>query len=109
VAKFKCSGTTVTNQEQIKSGESATTVFRVSSRFLCQDIQIKIYESIILSVVLYGFETWSLTLTDEHGLRVFENRALKSVFGPKREEVAGGWRTLHNEELRNFYTSPNIM
>jgi hypothetical protein len=58
---------------------------------------------------LYGCETWSLILREEHGLRVSENRALRRIFGPKREEVAGDWRRLHNEELHNLYTSPNII
>jgi hypothetical protein len=52
-----------------------------------------------LPVVLYGCETWSLTLREEHRLRVFENRVLRRIFGPKRDEVTGGWRKLHNEEL----------
>ena len=60
---------------------------------------IKIYRTIILPVVLYGCETWSLTLRDEHRLRVFENRVLRRVFGPKRDEVTGEWRKLHNEGL----------
>jgi hypothetical protein len=53
--------------------------------------------------------TWSLTLREEHGLRVFKNRVLRRIFGPKREEVAGGWRRLHNEELHNLYASPDII
>jgi hypothetical protein len=57
----------------------------------------------ILAVVLYGCETWSLTLREEHRLRVFENRVLKRIFGPKRDEVTGEWRKLHNEELRDLY------
>jgi hypothetical protein len=57
----------------------------------------------------YLKETWSLTLREGHILRVFENRVLRRIFGPKREEVAGGWRRLHNEELHNFYASPNII
>jgi hypothetical protein len=52
-------------------------------------------------VVLYGCETWSLTLREKHRLRVFENRVLRGIFGPKRDEVIGGWRKLHNEELHN--------
>jgi hypothetical protein len=60
-------------------------------------------------VVLYGCETWSLTLREEHRLRVFENRVLRRIFGPKRDEVAGGWRKLHNEELHNVYSSPSII
>jgi hypothetical protein len=59
-------------------------------------------------MVLYGCETWSLTLREEHGLRVFENRVLR-IFGPKRDKVTGEWRTLHNEELRDFYSSPSII
>jgi hypothetical protein len=70
---------------------------------------IKIYRIIILSVVLYGCETWSLTLREEHRLRVFENRVLKRLFGPKRDEVTGEWRKLHNEELRDLYFLPNIV
>jgi hypothetical protein len=60
-------------------------------------------------VVLYGCETWSLTLREEHKLRVFENRVLWRIFGPKRDEVTGEWRKLHNEELRDVYSSPCIM
>jgi hypothetical protein len=57
---------------------------------------------------LFGYETWSLTLREEHGLTVYENRVLRT-FGPEEEEVAGGWRRLHNEELRNLYTSPSVV
>jgi hypothetical protein len=57
---------------------------------------------------LYGCETWSLRLREEHGLRVFENRVLRRIFGPKRDEVTGEWRKLHNEELHNLYSSPDI-
>jgi hypothetical protein len=60
-------------------------------------------------VILYGCETWSLTLRKEHRLRVFENKLLRRVFGPKRDEVTGGWRKLHNEELRDLYCSPSII
>jgi hypothetical protein len=63
----------------------------------------------ILPVVLYGCETWSLTLREEHRLRVFENRMLRRIFGPKRDEVTGGWRKLHNEELHILYSSPSII
>jgi hypothetical protein len=59
----------------------------------------KIYKTIILPVVLYRCETLSLTIREEHRLRVFENRVLRRIFGPKRDEVSGGWRKLHNEEL----------
>jgi hypothetical protein len=60
-----------------------------------------------LRVVLYGCETWSLTLREEHWLKVFENRVLSRIFGPKRDEVWGGLRKLHNEELHKLYSSPN--
>jgi hypothetical protein len=67
------------------------------------------YKAVILPVVLYGYETWSLTLRGEHRLKVFENRVLRRIFGPKRDEVTGGWRKLHNEELHNLYSSPRII
>jgi hypothetical protein len=60
-------------------------------------------------VVLSGYETWSLTLKEQHRLKVFENRVLRRIFGPKRDEVTGGWRKLHKEELHNLYFSPNII
>jgi hypothetical protein len=62
----------------------------------------------MLPVVLYGCETFCLTLREEHGLRVFENMVLRRIFGPKRDEVKGGWRKLHNEELHGLYSSPSI-
>jgi hypothetical protein len=70
---------------------------------------MRIYKTVILPVVLYGCETWSLTIRDEHRLRVFENSVLKKIFGPKRDEVIGGWGKLHNEELHNLYCSPDII
>jgi hypothetical protein len=60
-------------------------------------------------VVLYGCETWSLILRKEYTLRVFENRVVRRIFGPKRDEVTGGWRKLHNEELHNLYSSTSII
>jgi hypothetical protein len=60
-------------------------------------------------VVLYGCETWSLTLREEHRLRVFENSVLRWIFGPKRDEVTGEWRKLHNEELRDLYSLPSVI
>jgi hypothetical protein len=68
-----------------------------------------IYKTIIMPVVLYGCETWSLTIREEHRLRVFENRVLRRIFGPKRDEVTGEWRKLHNEELHNLYSSSVII
>jgi hypothetical protein len=79
----------------------------LSSRLLSRNIKVKIYKTIILTVVLYGCENWSLTLREEHRLRVFENRALRRIFGPKRDEVTGEWRKLHSRELHNLYSSPN--
>jgi hypothetical protein len=76
---------------------------------LSKTLKIKIYRTIILPVVLYGCETWSLTLREERRLQVFENRVLGRVFGPKRDKVTGEWRKLHNEELRDFYSLPNIV
>ena len=74
-------------------------------KFKDQDI----YRTIILPVVLYGCETWSLTLREERKLRVFENMVLRRIFGPRRDEVRGEWKRLHNEELNDLYSSPNIV
>jgi hypothetical protein len=81
----------------------------LSSRLLSRNVKVKIYKTIILPVVLYGYETWSLTLRLEHRLKVFENRVLRRIFGPKRDEVTGEWRKLHNEELHSLYSSPDIV
>jgi hypothetical protein len=72
-------------------------------------VKVRIYKTIILPVVLYGCETWSLTVRDEHKLRVFKNRVLRRIFGSKRDRVTGGWRKLHNEELHDLYSSPGII
>jgi hypothetical protein len=76
---------------------------------LSRNIKIKIYRNTILPVVLYGCETWWLTVGEERRLRVFENRVLRGIFGLKRGEVKGEWRKLHNEELNDLYCSPNIV
>jgi hypothetical protein len=76
---------------------------------ISKNLKIKIYRTIILPFVLYGCETWSPTLREEHRLRVFENRVLRRVFGPKRDEVTGEWRKLHNEELSDRSSLPNIV
>jgi hypothetical protein len=81
----------------------------LSSHLLSKNLKIRIYKTIILPVVLYGRETWSLILREEHKLRVFENRVLRKIFGPKRDEVTAEWRKLHNEELRDLYPSPSII
>jgi hypothetical protein len=86
----------------------------IQSKIFClpvsyqKNLKIKIYKTVILPVVLYGCETWSLNVGEEHRLRVFENRVLRKIFGPKREED-GLWRKLHNDELYRLYSSPNIV
>jgi len=72
-------------------------------------LKIKIYRTIIIPVVLYGCETWSFIFREERRLRVFENRVLRRIFGPKRDKETGEWRKLHNEELNDLYSSPNII
>jgi hypothetical protein len=119
VTKFKCLRTTATNQnwtnEEIKSRlNSGNACYHsvqniLSSCLLSKNFNIKIHKTIILSAVLYGCETWSLILREEQRLGVFENRVLRRIFGPRREEVAGGWRRLHNEELHKLYALPGII
>jgi len=112
VEVFKYLGTTLTNknsiQEEIKSRLKLGNAcyFSVQNLLSCsllpQKLKIKIYRTIILPVVLYGCETWSLALREKRRLRVFENRVLRRVFGPKRDEVTGEWRKLHNDELSDL-------
>jgi len=119
VEEFKYLGTTLTNQnsiaEEIKSRlRSGNARYHsvqnlLSSRLLSKNLNINIYRTIILPVVLYGCETLSLTLQEERRLRVFENRALRKIFGPRSDEVTGEWRRLHNEGLNDLYSSPNIV
>jgi hypothetical protein len=80
----------------------------LSSRLISKNLKIKIYKTVILPVVLHVCKTWSVTLGEEHRLRVFENRVLRKIFGPKREED-GSWRKVHNDVLHDMYSSPNIV
>ena len=82
---------------------------RLSPCLLSKNIKINIYRIIISPGVLHGCETWSLTLRDEHRLRVYENTVLRRIFGPKRDEVTEEWREPHNEELNDLYSTPNIV
>ena len=119
VEEFKYLGKPLRNQNSIqeeiksrsKSGNAGYHSVQnlLSSSLLSKKLKIKIYRIIILPVVLYGCETWSLILREECRLRVFENSVLRRIFGPKRDEVTGEWRKLHNEELNNLYSSPNIV
>jgi hypothetical protein len=119
VSEFKYLGTTVTNQNLIQEKlkrrlNSGNVCYHsvqnlLSSRPLSKNLKIRIYKTIILSLVLHRRETWSLTLREKHRLRVFENRVLRRIFGPKRGEVTGEWRKLHNEELRDLYSSSSII
>jgi hypothetical protein len=118
VAKFKYLGTRVTDQnwmqEEIKSRLNSgnacchSVQSLLSSCLLCRDLKVKIYKTVILPVVLYGYENCSLTLKEEHRLKVFENRVLRRIFGPKTDEVRGEWRKLHNAELYNL-SPPDII
>jgi len=106
VEEFKYLGTALINQNSIqeeiksrlKSGNACYHSVQnlLPSSLLCRNLKIKMSRTIILPLVLYGFETWSLTLREEHRLWGFENRVLRRIFGPKRDKVAREWRKLHN-------------
>jgi len=115
VEEFKYLGATLTNQnfiaEEIEvrkcllSFGAESFVFQVA----IENLKIKIYRTIILPIVFYGCETWSLTLREERKLRVFENMVLRRIFEPRSDEVTGEWRRLHDEKPNDFYSSPNIV
>ncbi|KAJ4445794.1 hypothetical protein ANN_12479 [Periplaneta americana] len=119
VEKFKYLGATVTNiidtREEIKhkinmGNACYYSVQKLSSSsLLSKNMKVRIYKTVILPVFLYGCETWTLTLREEHRLRVFENKVLRKIFGAKRDEIKGEWRKLHNAELHALYSSPNII
>jgi hypothetical protein len=102
-------------QEEIKSklnsGNACYHSFQSlsSSRLPSRNIKVKIYKTIYLPAVLYGCETWSLALREEHTLNVFENRVIRRIFEPKTDEVTGELKKLHNEDLHILYSSPNII
>ncbi|KAJ4446816.1 hypothetical protein ANN_13514, partial [Periplaneta americana] len=119
VEKFKYLGATVTNindtREEIKrrinTGNACyySVEKLLSSSLLSKNLKVRIYKTVILPVVLYGCETWTLTLREEQRLRVFENKVLRKIFGVKRDEVTGEWRKLHNTELHALYSSLDII
>jgi cell division protein FtsL len=117
MGQTKYFGTTLMNhnsveeeiKDRLKSGNACYHSVQnlLSSSMLSKYIKIKIHRIIILLVILYVYETWSLTLWEEHRLRVFENRVLR--LWPKRDDITGDWRKLHNEELTDHYSSPNMI
>jgi hypothetical protein len=119
VKPLKFLGTTVKNRnaihEEIKSRLNSGNAYYHSvqnllfSKLLSINTLIKVYSTIILPVVWYGCETWTVNRRRNIRLRVFENRVLRRLFGPKRDEVTGEWRRLHNEEPNDLYSSPNII
>ncbi|KAJ4452170.1 hypothetical protein ANN_03688 [Periplaneta americana] len=119
VEKFKYLGATVTNindtREEIKRRINMRNACYysveklLSSSLLSKNLKVRIYKTVILPVLLYGCETWTLTLREEHWFRMFENKVLRKIFGAKRDEVTGEWRKLHNTELHALYSSPDII
>ena len=112
---FNVIGFRVNMQEGIKSRlKSANACYHsvqnlLSYSLLSKNIKIKMYRTVVLPFVLYGCGTWSLTLREERRLRMFENRALRRIFGPKSDKVTKEWRKLYDEELNDLYCSPTIV
>jgi hypothetical protein len=119
VEQFKYLGTTLMDQNSIheeimnrlKSGNACYHFMQnlLSSSLLPKNVNIKIHRTIIFPVALYGCETSSFIFREESRMRVFRNRMLRKIFGPKRYEVIWEWRRLHNKELHALYSSPNII
>jgi hypothetical protein len=116
VSQFKYLGTKVSSikisfRRKLNYGNACYQSVQnpLSSHLLSENVKIRICKTIILPVVLYGCETWSLTVREERRLKVFENKVLSRIFGPKRNEVRGECRKLHNEELCDLYSSPSII
>ncbi|KAJ4450740.1 hypothetical protein ANN_02170 [Periplaneta americana] len=119
VEKFKYLGATVINvndtREEIKHRINMGNAYYysveklLSSSLFSKNLKVRIYKTVILPIVLYGCETWTLTLREEHRLRVFENKVLRKIFGAKRDEVTGEWRKLHTTELHALYSSSDII
>ena len=119
VEMFKYLGVTVTNtndiREEIKRKISIGYACYyslekiLSSPLLSKKLKVNTYKTIILPVVLYGCETWSFTLREEHRLRLFENKILRKIFGAKKDEIIGEWRKLENAELHALYSWPNTI
>ena len=119
MVKFRYLGVTLTNTNYIREeinrrinmGNACYYSLEkiLSSYLLSKKLKVKTYKTIIPSVELYGCETWSLTLIEEHRLRVFENKVLRKIFGAKKDEITGECRKLHNAELHTLYSSPIII
>jgi hypothetical protein len=119
VEEFRYLGKPLTNQNfiqeeiksRLKSGNACCHSVQNlwSSRLLSKNLNVKIYRTIILPVVLYGCQTWTLILREKRKLRVFENRVLRRIYGSNRDEVTGEWRKLHTEDLNYLYSSPTMV
>ena len=119
VEKFKYLGETVTNtndiREEIKPRINKRSACYyslekiLSPRLLSKKLKVNTFKTIIRPIILYTGKTWSLTLREEHRLRVFENKVLRKISEAKRDEMTGEWRKLHNAELRALYSSPNVI